>query len=143
MAKEEKLFEASNRLKATNHVDGIKAILDHVIVTDMDFSGRQLSSGIFLLSDDGKSEGIRPRWGKVYKVGPDQHEIREGQWVYVEHGRWSRGIELDINGNVFAARRIDPKCIIFVSDEKPNEDDTISTAVSGEKKSRTNWAEYE
>lgn len=142
MAKQEKLFEQTGKLKATNEVPGIRAILDHVIVTDMDFSGRQLSSGIFLLSDDGKSEGIRPRWGKVYKVGPDQHDVKVGQWVYVEHGRWSRGIELDINGEIFAARRIDPKCIIFTSDDAPTNDDTISTAVSGEKKTRENWSEY-
>lgn len=142
MAKPEKLFEASNRLKATNSVPGIHAILDHVIVTDMDFSGRQLSSGIYLLGDDGKSEGIRPRWAKVYKVGPDQHDVNVGEWVFVEHGRWSRGIELDINGDVFAARRIDPNCIIFKSDTKPEDDDTISTAVSGEKKTRENWSEY-
>lgn len=58
MAKQEKLFEASNRLKATNEVPGIRAILDHVIVTDMDFAGRQLSSGILLLGDDGKTDGI-------------------------------------------------------------------------------------
>ena len=142
MAKPEKLFEASNRLKATNEVPGIRAILDHVIVTDMDFSGRQLSSGIFLLGDDGKSEGIRPRWAKVYKVGPDQTDVQVGDWVFVEHGRWSRGIELDINGEVFATRRIDPNCIIFKSDTKPEDDDTISTAVSGEKKTRENWSEY-
>ena len=142
MAKQEKLFEASNRLKATNEVPGIRAILDHVIVTEMDFAGRQLSSGIYLLGDDGKADGIRPRWGKVYKVGPDQHEVKVGEWVYVEHGRWSRGIELDINGEVFTARRVDPKCIIFSADEKPEDDDTISTAVSGEKKTRENWNEY-
>lgn len=136
MAKQEKLFEASNRLKATNEVPGIRAILDHVIVTDMDFAGRQLSSGIFLLGDDGKTDGIRPRWAKVYKVGPNQHDVKVGQWVFVEHGRWSRGIELDINGEVFTTRRVDPSCIIFVSDEKPADDDTVSTAVHAEKKTR-------
>ncbi len=139
MAKQEKLFEASNRLKATNEVPGIRAILDHVIVTDMDFTGRQLSSGILLLGDDGKTDGIRPRWAKVYKVGPDQHDVKVGQWVFVEHGRWSRGIELDINGEVFTTRRIDPSCIIFASDEKPEDDDTVSTAVHAEKKTRQQY----
>ena len=142
MARAEKLFERTGKLQATNEVSGISAILDHVIVTDMDFAGRQLSSGIFLLNDDGKSEGIRPRWARVYKVGPDQQDVKVGEWVFVEHGRWSRGIELDINGDVFPARRIDPNCIIFKSDTKPEDDDTISTAVSGEKKTRENWSEY-
>lgn len=142
MAREEKLFERTGKLKATNQVPGIKAILDHVIVTDMNFTGRKLSSGILLLNDDGKSEGIRPRWAKVYKVGPDQHDVKVGQWVYVEHGRWTRGLEIDIDGNEFTVRRVDPKAIIFVSNDEPNEDDTISTAVSGEKKTRENWNEY-
>jgi hypothetical protein len=142
MAKEEKLFERTNKLKATNQVPGIRAILDHVIVTDMDFKGRKLSSGIMLLGDDGTADGIRPRWAKVYKVGPDQHEVKVGQWVYVEHGRWTRGLEIEIDGVEFTVRRVDPKAMIFVSDEPPENDDTISTAVSGEKKSRENWNEY-
>jgi len=142
MAKEEKLFERTGKLAATNQVPGIRAILDHVIVTDMNFTGRKLSSGIMLLNDDGKAEGIRPRWGKVYKIGPDQQDVKVGQWVYIEHGRWTRGLEIDINGNEFTVRRIDPKAIIFVQDDEPTDDDTISTAVSGEKKSRENWNEY-
>jgi hypothetical protein len=142
MAKQEKLFERTGKLTATNQVPGISAILDHVIVTDMDFAGRKLSSGIWMLGDDGKAEGIRPRWGKVYKVGPEQHDVKVGQWVYLEHGRWTRGLEIDINGDVFMVRRVDPKAIIFVQDNEPDADDTISTAVSGEKKTRENWAEH-
>jgi hypothetical protein len=107
----------------------------------MEFGGRKLSSGIFLLSDDGRSEGIRPRWGKVYKVGPDQTDVKVGQWVYIEHGRWTRGLEIDIDGNEFTVRRVDPAAIIFVRDTEPTDDDTISTAVSAERKSRENWAE--
>jgi hypothetical protein len=136
MAKEEKLFEATGKLKATNQVPGIRALHDHIIVTDMDFTGRQLSSGIVLLNDDGKSEGIRPRWGKVYKVGPEQSDVKIGQWVYVEHGRWTRGLEIDIDGNVFTVRRVDPKALLFVQDDEPSTDDTISTAVSGDAKTR-------
>lgn len=131
MAKEEKLFERTGKLKATNQVPGIRALRDHVIITDMDFVGRQLSSGIWLLGDDGKADGIRPRWGKVYKVGPDQTDVSVGQWVYVEHGRWTRGLEVEIDGEVFTVRRVDPKAMIFVQDEPPEDDDTISTAVSG------------
>ena len=131
MAKEEKLFERTGKLKATNQVPGIRALRDHVIVTDMDFTGRQLSSGIWLLGDDGKADGIRPRWGKVYKIGPDQRDVTVGQWVYVEHGRWTRGLEIEIDGEVFTVRRVDPTAMIFVQDEPPDEDDTISTAVDG------------
>jgi hypothetical protein len=136
MAKEEQLYQASNKLKQTNQVPGIRALRDHVIVRDMNFTGRQLSSGVILLGDDGKTEGIRPRWAKVYKVGPEQKEVQPGQWVFIEHGRWSRGLEVEIDGETFTVRRADPKCIIFVSDEEPDADDTISTAVHGERKTR-------
>ena len=136
MPVEEPLFQASNKYKATNQVDGVRALHDHVIVRDMNFGARKLASGIFLLNDDGKTEGIRPRWARVYAVGPDQKDVAVGQWVFIEHGRWSRGMEVEINGEEFTLRKADPKCIIFVSDEEPEEDDTISTAVMAERKSR-------
>lgn len=131
MSIEEQFFQKSNKFKQTNVVKGIIALHDNVIVRDMDFSGRQLASGIYLPGDDGKAEGIRPRWGRVYAVGPEQREVKVGQWVYVEHGRWSRGFEVEIDGETFTVRKVDPKCMIFVSDEKPNGDESISTAITG------------
>ena len=136
MAQEEKLFQSSGKLQATNKVKGIVPLKDHVIVTDMNFEGRKLSSGIVLLGDDGRSEGIRPRWAKVYKVGPEQKDVKEGQWVFVEHGRWTRGLKVEISGAEFIVRRVDPTAIIGVQDDEPTEDDTISTAVSVPKKER-------
>jgi co-chaperonin GroES (HSP10) len=101
----------------------------------MDFTGRKLNSGVILLGDDGKSEGIRPRWGKVYAVGPKQTDVKVGQWVFVEHGRWSRGLKIEVDNEEFVIRRADPKAIIFVADEKPDDaDETISTAVVVQKK---------
>jgi len=109
-----------------------KPLKDHVIVTDMNFSGRQLSSGIILLNDNGKAGGIRPRWGQVYAVGPEQQEIVEGQWICVSHGRWTRGVEIEDESGKHTIRRIDHKDILLVSDEEPaGIDDTISDAVSG------------
>jgi co-chaperonin GroES (HSP10) len=136
MPKEEQLFQASNKWSATNRVDNIKPLGESIIVTEMDFSGRQLSSGIVLLSDDGKTEGIRPRWGRVYAVGPKQRDVKVGQWILLEHGRWSRGIKLEIGGDEFVARRADPKAILMVSDELPADIDGVSTAVYAEQKKR-------
>jgi co-chaperonin GroES (HSP10) len=114
----------------------IKPLRNSVIVTNMDFSGRQLASGIMLLGDDGKTDGIRPRWAKVYAIGPEQQHVSVGQWVLVEHGRWSRGLKIFKNDEEIVIRRADPEAIIFVSDSKPNDIDTISTAVHAERKSR-------
>lgn len=130
------LFEPGGSFKYTHQIKSLRPLGDIVLVRDMDFSGRKLSSGIMLLNDDGKSDGIRPRWAKVYAVGPEQKDLLPGQWVYVEHGRWSRGIEVEIDDETFTLRRVDPECIIFASNEKPEEDDTISTALDGQKKTR-------
>jgi Chaperonin 10 Kd subunit len=136
MPKEEQLFQASGKLQSTNVVKGLIPLKDHIIVTDMAFGARKLSSGIYLLNDDGRSEGIRPRWAKVYRVGPEQLDVKEGQWVFVEHGRWTRGLKVEIDGTEFTVRRIDPAAIIGVQDDEPTEDDTISTAVHAPRKER-------
>jgi hypothetical protein len=133
---EEKLFQASNKAKFINQIKSLSVIRDHILVTEMAFKERKLSSGIMLLNDDGKTTGIRPRWAKVYAVGPEQTEIQVGQWIFVEHGRWSRGIEVEVDNEQLTLRRVDPKSIIFVSDQEPDEDDTISDSVYAEAKTR-------
>jgi hypothetical protein len=133
---EEKLFQASNKAKFINQIKSLSVIRDHILVTEMAFKERKLSSGILLLNDDGKTSGIRPRWAKVYAVGPEQTEIQVGQWIFVEHGRWSRGIEVEVDGEQLTLRRVDPKSIIFVSDQEPDQDDTISDSVHAEAKTR-------
>jgi hypothetical protein len=117
----------------------IKPLRDSVIVTEMSFEGRQLQSGVILLGDDGKTDGIRPRWARVYAVGPEQQDVSVGQWVLVEHGRWSRGLKILKDGSEFTIRRADPQAIIFVSDSEPESIDTISTAVHAERKSREQY----
>jgi len=114
----------------------IKPLHDSVIVTDMDFNDRKLASGILLLGDDGKTDGIRPRWSKVYAIGPEQQDVKLGQWILVEHGRWSRGLKIVKNNEEFVIRRVDPEAIMFVSDQEPENIDTISTAVHAERKRR-------
>ena len=134
-------FDQKIKFKFTNKIKKLHPLRNHVIVTDMNFGGRTLSSGVILLGDHGQSNGIRPRWAKIYAVGPDQQDVKPGQWVLVEHGRWSRGVEVEINGEHMTLRRADPECLMMVSDEEPSADDTISTAVDGERKERVNWAE--
>ena len=53
----------------------IKPLHNSIIVRDMSFESRQLASGIVLLGDDGKTDGIRPRWARVYAIGPEQHDV--------------------------------------------------------------------
>ena len=132
-------FDTKTVWQATNEIPGLRAIHDHVIVTDMSFEGRQLSSGIVLLGDDGKTDGIRPRWARVYAVGPDQQDIKVGQWVLIEHGRWTRGVKVEIAGEEFVIRRADPSAVVFAQDELPDDVETLSTAVHAERKRREQY----
>lgn len=101
-------------------VKRIRPILDHVLVQDMDFGEQKTKNGIIIVDDDGKLHGIKPRWGKVYAVGPKQEDVKEGDWVLVEHGRWTRGVELETeNGDSINLRRIEPKSIMLKSSDKP------------------------
>lgn len=119
-----------------NKIKSLRALGNTVIVEDMNFSGRQLSSGIVLLNDNGKNSGIRPRWGRVYAIGNNQKDVKIGQWVCVAHGRWTRGLEIeDDAGTQRTIRKIDPKDILLVSNEKPD-DDTMSTAVDVQARTR-------
>ena len=112
---------------------------DSVIVTDMEFAERFTNSGIVLPSDNGKSTGIRPRWGRVYAVGPKQQDVQVGEWVCVAHGRWTRGIEIEDEHGKQTLRRVDPKDVMMESDELPD-DTTFSSAIHVEAK--PDWMQH-
>jgi len=118
-----------NAAFSPNRIRNLRALGDSVIVAHMEFKGRTLSSGIILTNDNGKSDGIRPRWGQIYAVGPTQDTVRPGQWVCVAHGRWTRGVEIEDDQGIKTIRKIDPADILLVSDDCPGTDDTISNAV--------------
>lgn len=101
----------------------IKPINDHILATHMNFGEQKSQSGIVLRSDNGKSEGVRPRWAKVYAVGPEQKEVSADDWILVEHGRWTRSIEvqMDDTETTLEIFRIDPTGILLVADEKPSD----------------------
>jgi len=109
----------------------LKALHDGIIVTDMMFAERITQSGIIIPTDNGTGAGIRPRWGRVYAVGPKQKDVRVGQWIMVAHGRWTRGIDIEDDQGKRQIRRIDPNDILLISDspERP-QDGTMSEAVN-------------
>ena len=88
-----------------------------------------------LLNDNGKSSGIRPRWGRVYAIGPEQQDVRVGEWILVAHGRWTRGLDIEDDSGKHTIRKIDPKDILMSADERPA-DVTFSDAINVEKKER-------
>ena len=101
-------------------ISQIKPVQAHILVSDMNFGEQKTAGGIVLKSDDGKSEGVKPRWCKVRAVGKDQKDVKVGDWVLVEHGRWTRGLELlEDDGTVVTIRRVDEAGIMMMSDDRP------------------------
>jgi len=100
----------------------VKPIHDHVIVTDMNFDEQKTASGIIVNSDNGKSEGIRPRWARVWAIGKEQSDVNVGDWILVEHGRWTRSVEvIDHDGSKIKILRVDTNAIIAVSNFLPSD----------------------
>jgi len=128
-------FSQATKYKFSNKLKKITPLGNTILARDMNFSERRTTGGIVLVGDDGKSSGIRPRWCRVYAIGPDQKDVEVNEWILVSHGRWSRGIDVEIEDEKFTIRKIDPKDILLSSTESPN-DDTVSDAVQVEQKHR-------
>jgi co-chaperonin GroES (HSP10) len=76
-------------------ISKLRPINDGVIVIDMNFGEQKTHGGLIIQSDNGKTHGIHPRWAKVYAVGNEQKDVSVGQWILIEHGRWTRGIKIE------------------------------------------------
>jgi co-chaperonin GroES (HSP10) len=100
----------------------IKPLGNKVFVSDMDFGAQVTSGGIHIPSADGKAEGISPRWGKVWAIGDDQVDVEIGQWILIEHGQWTRTVEVEQeDGSILKVRMVNNNAIMMTSDEKPNQ----------------------
>ena len=110
----------------------IHPLRDRILVRDMQFQERLTRGGIILPSDDTKSQGIRPRWGKVYAIGPEQKDVAVGEYILVKHGRWTRGVTIEIDDEEMVLRMVDNDDILLVSTEEQLYDETWSDAVVGQ-----------
>jgi co-chaperonin GroES (HSP10) len=110
----------------------IRPIRDHIIVSDMEFGMQKTATGILIHSDNGKSSGVKPRWGRVWAVGPEQTEVKVGEWIMIEHGRWTRTFEVEQDdGSVLELRRVDNSAVLMSTDERPDDVDIRKTIGAG------------
>jgi co-chaperonin GroES (HSP10) len=95
--------------------------LDGNILGRVSFDEHTTDSGIVIsVNDNAKSAGIRARWTKVWKVGEGVTDVKAGDWVLVEHGRWSFKSEIvNDNGKKIEFMRIDPKALLAISEDRP------------------------
>ena len=103
-------------------VNGLRPIHDHVLVTDLYFGEQKTKGGIIVRDDNGTARGVYPRWARVWAKGSEnKDEYNVGDYILIEHGRWTRKMELEIDGEEITVHRVDVDAILAVSDEKPNE----------------------
>lgn len=99
----------------------LTAIGNRVLVTDMDFGEQRTAGGLIISSDDGQTRGIYPRWGKVYDKGPkNKEDYNIGDYVLIEHGRWTRSVLFENNNEELEVRMVEAESILAWSNEAPN-----------------------
>ena len=85
------------------------------------FGEQKTKGGLILTDDDGTTRGIYPRWAKVHSKGPENTEDYQiGNWVLIEHGRWTRSVQIDEGDGEKELRMIDVDAIRLWSDSKPD-----------------------
>lgn len=96
--------------------EDVEPLSDYILVIDMEDGEKVTEGGIITLSDNMKETGIRPRWATVYKVGKNVDYVSPGNKVLVEHGRWTYGINMDVDGKEMYLQRVDPNGILLVEE---------------------------
>ena len=107
--------------KVTPKIKGkLSPIKNRVIVSDMHFGEQIRKSGLILTGDDGTTRGIYPRWCKVHAKGPENtDDYTVGDWILVEHGRWTRGVDVDEGNGEATLRMVEAESIMGWSKDKP------------------------
>jgi len=99
-------------------MQNIRPLRGRVIGEIIDRGEQLTAGGIIMLDDDGKEEGIRPRWFRVHSLHDESKEgYAVGDYILVEHGRWSR--EFGNVGNEMGLCAIEEKSVMMMSNESP------------------------
>ena len=97
-------------------------VKNRVLVRDMYFGEQKTAGGIIISNDDGTTRGIYPRWTKVYAKGPTNNDdYNNGDWILVEHGRWTRGVKINNGNEEIELRMVEAESVLAVSEERPSD----------------------
>lgn len=100
----------------------VRPLPKDILVYNMDMGEQRTATGIIIQSDDGKAHGVKPRWAQVYKKGDKCNiDVEVGQWILIEHGRWTRKIKIDDGESIKEVQKVETASIIAVADQKPND----------------------
>lgn len=116
-----KLKKQQKTSQKVNNMDKIKALPGKILAEMIDKPDgfRRTKNGLILKDADQDTSGIRPRWFKVFALGEDIDWLTEGQYLLVDHGRWSTGVKLSEDTKLYL---IDNNDCLVVSDENPLEE---------------------
>jgi len=99
----------------------LRPLSKDILVYDMDMGEQVTAAGIVIKSDDGKAHGVKPRWARVYKIGTNcELDVKVGEWILIEHGRWTRKIKIDDGAGVKEIQKVEVKAVLAVTDERPS-----------------------
>jgi co-chaperonin GroES (HSP10) len=116
-------FNAGSSGLVTRVKGSVRPIRNRVIVSGMEFGEQTTAGGIIISSDDGKDRGIKPRWGLVEAKGSENKDPFDiGDWILIEHGRWTRGFEVEMeDGTVETMRTVEAESILGWQPETPDD----------------------
>ena len=102
----------------------IKPLNDSVIFQFLDtITGGSFAtktkSGSILTNKNTDENSQKPRWGKVFAVGPDVKDVKEGDYILIAPLRWTLGFKFD---NIELSKTIE-KEILMVADNVTDESD--------------------
>ena len=97
----------------------IRPLHNKILLTNLERGERTTKGGI-IIADDSKitagERGIRARWAEVYAVGPDQDDVKVGDWVLMDLGRWTEEYKLEDDGSTVSIWMGDPDGVLGISD---------------------------
>jgi co-chaperonin GroES (HSP10) len=100
----------------------VRPLSKDLLVIGMDMGEQVTTAGIVIASDDGKAHGVKPRWAEVYRVGEQcEINVKPGQWILIEHGRWTRKIKINDGEGEKEFQKVEVKSVIAVTDQRPND----------------------
>ena len=77
-------------------------------------------AGVILLADNATEAGMKPRWFKAIAVHPEEEDVKEGDYVLVAHGRWSREYIYDDKDETQYIMVCESESLLGISDEFPD-----------------------
>ena len=98
----------------------IKAHGKFVLVTDLEQGRKKTKGGILLPDIDNLVDEKRPRWAKVYSVGPRsivKDDINVGDWICITFLRWTIGLNIEDTKN----SAHEDSSILMVSETPPED----------------------